>query len=184
MTKTAQRMLTLMDRAVTLWNLPVIGKEKAALMRRLIERDRPHRALEVGSLFGYSALVIAGSLPPGGRLTCVESSPFLAWMVEANVREAGLGARVKVVVGDALEVLPRVGGPLDFVFIDAQKEDYLRYLRAVERRLAAGALVVADNTGIFRRDVKGYLAHVRGPAYESREHDFGFDCMEVSVYRG
>jgi caffeoyl-CoA O-methyltransferase len=184
MTKTAARMLRLMDRAVTEWHLPVIGKEKGRVLRRLLARHEPRRGVEIGSLFGYSAILIAGSLPRGGRLTCIEQNPFLAWMVASNVREAGLGARVKVVVGNALRLLPRLRGPVDFVFIDAEKQDYLRYLRAVEPRLRTGALVVADNTGIFRRDVRGYLARVRGGAYDSREHDFGFDCMEVSVFRG
>jgi predicted O-methyltransferase YrrM len=74
---------------------------------------------------------------------------------------------------------------VDFLLIDAKKEDYLDYLRAVEPRLIKGALIVADNTGMFRRDVKAYLDHVRaGGRYQSREHDFGFDCMEVSVFRG
>ena len=184
MTKTAARMLRLMDRAVTEWRLPVIGREKGRALRRLLKRHGPRRGVEVGSLFGYSAILIASSLPRGGRLTCVEQNPFLAWMVEANVGQAGLGDRVTVVAGNALRVLPRLRGPVDFVFIDAEKDEYLRYLRAVEPRLTTGALVVADNTGISRREVRPYLAHVRGAAYESREHDFGFDCMEVSVYHG
>jgi len=184
MTEAAARMLRVMDRTVAAWHFPIVGREKGHVLRRLIERDKPRRALEVGSLFGYSAILIASSLPRGGRLTCIEQNPFLAWMVEANVGQAGLGDRVTVVAGDARRVLPRLRGPVDFVFIDAEKDDYLRYLRAVERRLTTGALVVADNTGISRREVKPYLAHVRGPAYDSREHDFGFDCMEVSIYRG
>ena len=56
--------------------------------------------------------------------------------------------------------------------------------KAVEPRLVRGALIIADNTGIYRRDVKPYLQHVRGGApYTSREYDFGFDAMEVSVAR-
>ena len=74
---------------------------------------------------------------------------------------------------------------MDFLLIDAKKEDYLDYLRAVEARLVKGALIVADNTGMYRRDVKPYLDHVRtDPRYRSREYDFGFDCMEVSIFRG
>ena len=185
MTKTAQRMLRLMDRAVTEWTLPVIGREKGRVLRRLLLKHRPRRAIEVGSLFGYSAILVAGHLPPGGRLICVEQNPYLARFVKLNAETAGLGKRVKVVVGDALRVLPLLRGPVDFLLIDANKEDYLDYLRAVESRLVKGALVVADNTGIYRRDVKPYLDHVRtDPRYQSREHDFGFDCMEVSVYRG
>lgn len=185
MNKAATRMLRLMDRAVTEWHIPVIGKEKGRVLRRLIARHQPRRAIEVGSLFGYSAILIGASLPRGGRMTCVEQNAYLAKFARSNVERAGLTGRVQVVVGDALRVLPILRGPVDFVLIDARKEDYLDYLRAVEPRLVRGALVVADNTGIYRRDVRAYLAHVRGDGrYESREHDFGSDCMEVSVYHG
>jgi len=185
MTKTATRMLRLMDRAVTEWTLPVIGREKGRVLRRLLLKHQPRRGIEVGSLFGYSAILVAGQMPRGGRLTCVEQNPYLAKFVEYNAEAAGFGKRVKVVVGDALRVLPLLRGPVDFLLIDAKKEDYLDYLRAVEPRLVKGALIVADNTGMFRRDVKAYLDHVRaGGRYQSREYDFGFDCMEVSVFRG
>lgn len=185
MTKTATRMLRLMDRAVTEWTLPVIGREKGRVLRRLLLKHKPRRGIEVGSLFGYSAILVAGHLPRGGRLVCVEQNAYLAKFVEYNAEASGLGSRVKVVVGDALRVLPLLRGPVDFLLIDAKKEDYLDYLRAVESRLRKGALLVADNTGMFRRDVKPYLDHVRaGGRYESREYDFGFDCMEVSVFRG
>lgn len=183
--KKVAKMLRLMDRAVTVWSLPVIGVEKGRVLRRLIADHLPTRALEVGSLFGYSALLIAASLPRGGKLTCVEQNSYLARFVAYNTAEAGLRERVRVVVGDALRVLPMLRGPVDFMLIDANKEDYLDYLRAVEPRLTRGAVVVADNTGMYRRDVKPYLAHVRGDSrYRSREQDFGFDCMEVSVFRG
>lgn len=185
MTKTATRMLQLMDRAVSTWTLPVIGRQKGRVLRRLLLKHRPRRAIEVGSLFGYSAILVAGHLPPGGRLTCVEQNPYLAKFVEFNAKTAGVGKRVKVVVGDALRVLPLLRGPVDFLLIDANKEDYLDYLRAVEPRLVRGALIVADNTGMYRRDVKPYLDHVRtDPRYQSWEHDFGFDCMEVSIFLG
>lgn len=181
----ASRMLRLMDRAVALWHLPVIGKGKGRGLRRFLARHRPRRGLEVGSLFGHSAILVGGGLPRGGRLTCIEANPYLAKFVESNVAQAGLGRRVKVVVGDALRVLPLLRGRVDFLLIDARKEDYLDYLRAVERRLVTGALIVADNTGIFRRDVKSYLEHVRGGGrYDSRGYDFGFDCLEASVQRG
>lgn len=185
MTKTATRMLQTMDRAVTLWRIPVIGRAKGRVLRRLIQKRQPRRGIEVGSLFGYSAILVAGHMPRGGRLVCVEQNPYLAKFVESNVEKAGLARNVRVVVGDALRVLPLLRGPVDFLLIDAAKEDYLDYLRAVESRLTKGALIVADNTGMYRRDVKPYLDHVRESGhYQSREHDFGFDCMEVSIYRG
>ncbi|MBI4638513.1 MAG: class I SAM-dependent methyltransferase [Candidatus Rokubacteria bacterium] len=185
MNVTAKRMLATMDRATTLWHIPVIGREKGRVIRRLIDRHGPTRAIEIGSLLGYSAILIAGSLPPRGRLTCIEWNPYLAKFVKSNVEAAGLGKRVKVVVGDALRVIPLLAGRFDFVLVDAVKEDYLDYLRQLEPKLLPGAVVVADNTGVFRRDVAPYLEHVREPSgrYDSREYDFGDDAMEVSVLR-
>ena len=122
-------------------------------------------------------------MAPGGRLVCIEAHPFLATLVEANIEEAGLARRVRVVTGDALRVLPLLPGRFDFVLIDAAKEDYLDYLRQLEPKLSPGAVVVADNTGIFRRDVSPYLDYVRSTAgrYKSREYEFGDDAMEVSI---
>jgi predicted O-methyltransferase YrrM len=184
-TKKAQRMLSVMDRATNLWHIPNVGRAKGRVIRRLIDRHRPTRGLEIGSLLGYSAILIAGALPAGGRLVCIESNDYLAKFVKANVAEAGLASRVKVVVGDALRAIPLLPGRFDLVFIDARKEDYLDYLRQLESRLTADALVIADNTGVFRKDVAPYLEYVRDPAgpWESREYDFGDDCMEVSVRR-
>ena len=185
MTAAAARMLRAMDRAVALWSIPVIGKEKGRILRRLIDKHAPSHGIEVGSLFGYSAILLAGAMPRGARLLCIEENGFLAQLVEDNVERAGLKGRVRVVTGDALRALPLLRGPVDLLLLDAKKDDYLDYLRAVEPRLTRGALVVADNTGLFRREVRPYLAHVRDSGcYDSREHDLGFDCMEVSVYRG
>lgn len=177
-------MLALMDRATTLWTIPNIGRAKGRLVRRLIDRHRPERALELGSLLGYSAILIAGSLPPRGRLTCVESNPYLARFVKTNADTAGLGRKVRVIVGDALRAIPLLPGRFDFVLIDAVKEDYLDYLRQLEPKLAPGAIIVADNTGKYRREVAPYLDHVRaGGGYDSRAYEFGDDAMEVSVRR-
>jgi predicted O-methyltransferase YrrM len=184
-TKTAQRMLGMMDRATALWQVPVVGRDKGRLIRKLIERHRCSRAMEIGSLLGYSAILIASALPPRGRLTCLEANGYLAKFVKYNLERAGLGKKAKVVVGDALRVIPLLPGRFDFVLIDAAKEDYLDYLRQLEPKLVSGAVVVADNTGVFRREVGNYLEHVRNPAgrYDSQEYDFGDDAMEVSVVR-
>jgi predicted O-methyltransferase YrrM len=176
-------MLSAMDRVTALWTIPNVGRVKGRVIRRLIERHRPTRAVEIGSLLGYSAILIAGALPPGGRLVCIEANDYLAKFVKSNAEAAGLGKRVRVVVGDALRAIPLLPGRFDFVLIDARKEDYLDYLRQLEPKLAPGAVVVADNTGVFRRDVTPYLDYVRDPSgpWQSREYDVGDDAMEVSV---
>jgi predicted O-methyltransferase YrrM len=185
-TKRALRMLAQMDRATTLWTIPVVGRAKGRLIRRLIERHGCVRAVEIGSLIGYSAILIAGSMPPRGRMICLEANDFLAWLVKANVETAGLAKRVRVIAADALRAIPMLPGRFDFAFIDAEKSDYLDYLRQLEPKLSAGAVVVADNTGIARREVAPYLEYVRalGGRYASRAYDFGDDAMEVSIVRG
>jgi predicted O-methyltransferase YrrM len=185
LTKRAQRMLAQMDRATALWTIPVVGRDKGRLMRRLIERHGSVRGLEIGSLIGYSAILIAGSMPPRGRLTCLEANDFLAGLVRANVDTAGLAKRVRVIASDALRAIPMLPGRFDFAFIDAEKADYLDYLRQLEPKLVAGAVVIADNTGIARREVAPYLEHVRSSGrYDSRAYAFDDDAMEVSIVRG
>ena len=184
MTKKAQRMLAAMDRATRLWHIPNVGRAKGRVIRRLIDRHGCSRAVEIGSLLGYSAILIAGSLPPRGRLTCLETSDYLARMTKRNADEAGLGRKVKVIQGDALRLLPLLPGRFDLVFIDAAKEDYLDYLRQLEPKLVPGAVVIADNTGIYRKTVAPYLEHVRSSSdYTSRDYPFGEDAMEVSLFR-
>ena len=185
MTKKQTRMLALMDRATSLWHIPVVGRAKGRLLRRLIERHHCESAVEIGSLLGYSAILIAAALPPRGRLVCIERNDFLAMTVKWNVEEAGLTRKVKVINADALRAVPLLSGRFDFAFIDAAKEDYRDYLRQLEPKLRPGAVVIADNTGVFRRDVKPYLEYVRDPGgrYTSREYEFGDDAMEVSVLR-
>src|SRR6266550_629335 len=161
MTKKAKRMLALMDRATTLWHIPVVGRAKGRIVRRVIERHGSQRGIELGALIGYSAILIASAMPPKGRLLCVEVNPFMSWMAQANANEAGVGRKVKVVTGDALRVIPMLPGRFDFAFIDAEKEDYLEYLRQLEPKLVPGAVIVADNTGIARREVAPYLESVR-----------------------
>src|SRR5262245_4007814 len=140
-------MLGSMDRATSVWHIPVIGRAKGRVIRRLIDRHRPTRAVEIGSLLGYSAILIAGALPPAGRLTCIEHNEYLAKFVKSNCEQAGVARKVKVVVGDALRAIPLLPGRFDFVLIDAEKDDYLDYLRQPEPTLAAAALLPPPTHG-------------------------------------
>ncbi len=183
MTKRARAMLRQMDRTTRSWFLPTLGPEKARFIARLIDRYRPKRALEVGSLIGYSAIIIAGHLPPGGRLTSIEANPYMGRIAAENLAVAGLASRARVITGDARRVIPFLVNRFDFALLDAVKEEYLEYLRALEPRLVKGAWVVADNTRIYRARLKDYLAYVRKSGrYESREQAFGRDAMEVSRF--
>lgn len=107
---------------------------------------RPARALEIGTLFGYSALHIARGLPPGGRLTSLEVDPRCVEVAERNLALAGVGERVDVVCADALEYLARERlEPFDLIFVDGEKLAYPDYLKACYPLLAPGGVLIADD---------------------------------------
>jgi len=141
----------------------------AMLLRILVQASGAQRGVEVGSATGYGALHMGvGFERNGGRLITIDIDPEMVRQCRANLKNAGLEKTVTVVEGDALKVLPTLEGEFDFVFIDAVKRDYLKYLRAIEPKLKPGAVVVADNVIQFAREMQDYLEHVeRGGAYET-----------------
>jgi caffeoyl-CoA O-methyltransferase len=107
------------------------------------------RIVEIGTLGGYSGTCLARALPEDGVLDTFELSPRHAAVAEESFRRAGVSAKVRVHVGPALEGLARLAGPVDFVFVDADKRGYPGYLAWAESRLRRGGTLVADN--VFRR---------------------------------
>lgn len=106
------------------------------------------KAVEIGTLGGYSAVCIARGLKPGGKLYTLEISSKAAEVAKQSVRAAGLEDRVEVILGSALESLKSIEkhGPFDLVFIDADKNNYANYLKWAEKNLRQGGVVLADNT--------------------------------------
>jgi len=118
----------------------------ARLLRILIESSKLKNGLEIGVATGYGAIVMGlGFEQNGGHLTSVDSDGEMVKTARANIRKMRLQEVVTVVKGVALKTIPQLDGPFDFVFIDAAKEEYLGYLRAVEPKLKARAVIVADN---------------------------------------
>ncbi len=107
------------------------------------------KALEIGALGGYSTIWIARALAHGGRLLTLEADAAHAAVARANVERAGLGDRVEVRVGAALDSLPEIEaeglGPFDFVFIDADKENNANYVAWALRLSRPGTTIVVDN---------------------------------------
>lgn len=110
---------------------------------------RARRILEMGTLGGYSTIWLARALPPDGRLITLEADPNHAEVARVNIERAGLGDRVDVRLGPALDTLPRLAAegrdPFDLVFIDADKENYPDYFKWALRLSRRGTLIIADN---------------------------------------
>ena len=132
---------------------PVVGAEglpphevsppQGALLELLARAIGARRILELGTLAGYSTIWLARALPPGGRLVTLEADPAHAAAARANL--VRFEDRVEVIVGPALDTLPRLSGPFDLVFIDADKRSNAEYLSWALRLARPGTLIVADN---------------------------------------
>ena len=148
--------------------IPSIGPRKGKILAKVVRDKKPSRILEVGALYGYSAILMTKNAPEA-TVTTVEMNPENARTTMNNVKRAGLEARIRVIEGDAMKVLPKLQEPFDMVFLDANKSQYLAYLRAVEKKLPKGSVVVADNVGIFKDEMPDFLDYVRRTGhYKSR----------------
>ncbi|MEV6901962.1 O-methyltransferase [Amycolatopsis sp. NPDC051372] len=102
--------------------------------------------LEIGTLGGYSTIWLARALPPGGTLVTCEYDPKHAAVARANLDRAGFGPDVADIrVGAALDTLPTLTGPFDFVFIDADKANLAPYVAEAVRLSRPGTTIVVDN---------------------------------------
>ena len=115
----------------------------------LVKIAGARRVLEVGTLGGYSTTWMARALPEGGRLITLEYSPKHAEVATANLTAAGLAEVVEVRVGDAavsLQAMIDAGeAPFDFIFLDADKSGYVKYLELVMQLSRSGTVILADN---------------------------------------
>ena len=106
---------------------------------------QPQLVLEIGTYTGYSALCLAEGLSPEGKLHTIDNNPEREELVKKYILEANLENRVIPHIGDAAEVIPRIEGTFDLVFIDADKENYSLYYDLVIERVRPGGLIISDN---------------------------------------
>jgi predicted O-methyltransferase YrrM len=162
--------------------LPIIGPEKGKHLVDTVRRFHVKNVLEVGTLIGYSAILIASNLPQEGRVVTIEMKPKSARLTEENIRRAGLADKIELHTGDALTVIPRMNGKFDMVFLDATKDEYLKYLKLSEDKLEIGGVVFADNVKMPAHEMRDYLDYVRNSGrYNSEYVDVVFDGVEIST---
>jgi predicted O-methyltransferase YrrM len=138
--------------------------------------------LEIGTLIGYSAILMAKELESGAHLTTIEIHADEAKKARENIKRAKIRATIDVIIGYAIKVVPKLKDKFDMVFIDAEKSEYRDYLRLVEDKLHKESVIVADNAGIFAHEMRDYLEYVRNSGkYSSRYVPVGEDGLEVSV---
>ena len=187
-------------------SLPSIGPTKGKIVENIIAEHKPKKVLEIGTLHGYSAILIANAMSVYLRksknfeidiknsvpiVLSVEKDENLATIARKNIKNSGLSKLIQVVNGDAKKVIPRLEVKFNMVFLDAAKSEYLKYLQLVEQYglLEKEAVIVADNVILFEDEMKDYLDYVRDSGKylsHTTETSLEFtnnvaDALEVSV---
>jgi caffeoyl-CoA O-methyltransferase len=160
-----------------------VSEEDGRFLRILIASTRAKRALEIGGASGYSAIWIGmGLRETGGQLVTMEYDPERAKELADNIKRAGLSDIVTVIAGDAFQKIPATSGSFDFVFLDAWKKDYKRFLDLMLPRLNKGGLFVAHNVVNKRSEMGDFLDAIwKNPALWTTIVSPSSEGMSVSL---
>jgi len=190
--------------------LPSIGPIKGKIMKDIIKEHKPEKALEIGTLHGYSAILITINIliQKAGKkkmnidfennssepiLFTLEKDGKMAQIARSNIENSGLSDKIHLIYGDGLKEIPKLKSKykFDMVFLDATKNEYLKYLQLIEQYglLNKRAVVVADNVIMYEDEMEDYLDYVRNSGnYISRTTKTTLefnkeikDALEVSI---
>ena len=122
-----------------------VGRIEGRFLKMLVRLTGARRILEIGMFTGYSALMMAEGLPEDGHLITCDVDPKAEAIAQRYFNESPDGHKIEIRMGPALETIRSVNGPIDMVFIDADKTNYSNYYEAVMPLVSPGGLIVADN---------------------------------------
>ncbi len=123
--------------------VPISQPESIRLLEIIIKIANAKRILEVGSAIGYSAIRMSNA--SGGCVTTIELSDEMADIAEENIKKAGLSDKITLIRGDGREVIPKIEGEFDLIFIDAAKGQYQEFFNEAKRLLKVGGILISDN---------------------------------------
>ncbi len=121
------------------------GHLQGKLLKMISQMMRPNSILELGTFTGYSAICLAAGLRKNGRLTTIDGNEEISHIAVKYFEKAGLSDSINFIVGDAMEVLPKISDSFDLVFIDADKKNYLNYYKMIIDQVTEGGIILADN---------------------------------------
>lgn len=125
--------------------VPVIRKEMQSFMKVLLAIERPKRILEVGTAIGFSTLLMCEYGPPDLSIVTIENYEKRIPLAKENFRKAGREEQITLLEGDAGEILAKLSGDFDFIFMDAAKGQYIHWLPHILRLMHGGSVLVSDN---------------------------------------
>src|SRR5436309_13013432 len=164
------------------------GTVEGRFLEMLVYASGARRVLELGTYSGYSALSMAAGLAPGGHIDTCEVEERHAEVARRYIEQSPHADKITVHLGPALETIERLDGDFDFVFIDADKPNYVNYYEAVLPRLADGGLIVADNTlwngaVLDGADLSESTEAIRAFNHHVR-HDSRVVCVQLTIRDG
>ena len=186
----ASKVLQSLEKMAQKEFVPSIGPTKGKIITEIIKKYNPKTVLEIGTLYGYSAILMANILPVGGKVVTIELDKLIAATARNNIADAGLSDKIDIVDANALEAIPKLDLKYDLLFLDAAKDEYLKYLKSAENKnLKKGSIVVADNVEVSKNEMLDYLEYVRSSGIyksETIETTLEFtpnvrDAIEVSI---
>jgi caffeoyl-CoA O-methyltransferase len=132
-------------RAQTTQPQMMVGHTQGSLLKFLVRMTGAKRVLEIGTFTGYSALAMAEGLPEDGSIVTCDIDPKATAIARAFWERSPHGRKIRLQLAPALDTIATLAGPIDFVFIDADKTNYIRYWDACVPKMRAGGVLVADN---------------------------------------
>jgi len=126
-------------------HVPIIEPEVAQLIKVLLKNNKPKSILEVGTAIGYSALIMAESTASDTKITTIERNENMIAIARENISNSPFKDKIKILQGDAEEILPHLSDTYDFIFIDAAKGQYLEFFNYCRSFLKPGGMIVSDN---------------------------------------
>ena len=125
--------------------VPIIRKEMQSFLRTLLMMNKPKQILEVGTAIGFSALWISEYMPEDGHITTIEKYEKRIPIARENFKKYGKEDRITLLEGDAADILCKLEGSFDMIFMDAAKGQYIHFLPEVLRLLSKGGVLLSDN---------------------------------------
>ena len=170
--------------------VPIIRKETQEYLKLMLSIVKPKRILEVGAAVGFSSILMATYNPVDCTIDTIENYEPRIPIAKANFIRASLDDRITLYEGDAMEILPKLKGPYDFIFMDAAKGQYPLFFPHIRPLMHSGTVMITDNVlqdgdileshfAVVKRN-RTIHKRVRDYLYElSKDEDFVFDLLPI-----
>lgn len=143
--KNDNKLLAEMEQYAEENNIPILDWHSADFMEKLIKIQRPDRVLEIGTAIAYTTIRIASCLDKNSVIHTIEKSEDNIKKAKEYIERSGFDKKIKLIEGDALKILPQIDKKYDFIFLDADKEDYKKLFAYSMIHLRKDGVIVVDN---------------------------------------